>query len=255
MICHLPSAPLNSHAKFILTFAPQSATSWFQHIREISRKYSLPDPIHLLLYPPSKISYKKEVKLRVLDYWQQVLRKEASSLSSIKMLRTEYYSLLRPHPLWSASAGNPYETSKSIVVASMMSGRYKSDYMCRHWTPGNKCGQCLYPTCRDTNPPILGTLEHLLVYCPFHETIRQRLFVMFMDKAAPIPELYKFIRDIISNPPKVFQFLMEPLAFPLIRKMLSSQDVQAMVYYMTRTFAFCIHRERMISLGKWPIFK
>ena len=63
--------------------------------------------------------------------------------------------------MWVSSAGNAYETVKSIVWAKMVSGRYGTKILCRFWST-NRSGVCLAETCQN----VPGTLEHLLIECP-----------------------------------------------------------------------------------------
>ena len=57
-----------------------SSFSWFHQIRLLSQQYSLPDPLYTLANPLPKATYKRTVKLQVLDWWQSRLRYEAAQL-------------------------------------------------------------------------------------------------------------------------------------------------------------------------------
>ena len=70
------------------------------------------------------------------------------------------------------AGNNSFESAKSLVVGKMISGRYKSDYLCRHWTPSNRDGVCLADTCRE----VKGDLAHMLFECPVLQNHRARLF-------------------------------------------------------------------------------
>ena len=83
MICHLPSNPLNIHGKYILSSNLPSSCSWFMQIQELCKMYKLPPPLNLLSCPPLKKTFKKEVKLKILDIWQTLMRSEALLLSSL----------------------------------------------------------------------------------------------------------------------------------------------------------------------------
>ena len=217
MICHLPSDPLHHHAKYVLSEAPLSAKSWFFQIRDLCLKYKLPPPAHLLQNPPAKKPFKKEVKLRVLDYWQHLLRAEVVKLTSLNYLTPHYYSLSQPHPMWTTSASNPFECSKSTVLARMASGRYRTEVLCRHWTRNNREGFCTSPSCSQ----VLGDLEHLLIVCPALDNVRSRLQQMWLEKSVQFPQLHSFLRQIFNLAPSVqTQFIIEPLAFPPIVSLL-----------------------------------
>ena len=136
MICHLPEDPLHKHAKFVLTCLPPSSSSWFHHIRDLCMQYRLPHPLELLDDPVPKSRFKKLVKLNVTEYWQHLLAAECSSpdLSSLHHFDPSKSSLQQPHPIWTSSAGNCFESAKSTILARMVSGRYRTEMLSRFWT-------------------------------------------------------------------------------------------------------------------------
>ena len=140
MICHLPDDPLNIHAKYILTNAPPSAKSWFQQVRDSCSLYGLPDPLQLLHNPPSKEKFKSEAKQSIVDYWHEHFTVETRKLKSLKYFKPELYSLIKPHYMWSMAASNPFECSKSSVLAKFVSGKYRTQ-------AGAELGQAQYKIC------------------------------------------------------------------------------------------------------------
>ena len=89
-------------------------------------------------------------------------------------------------------------------------------------------------------------LEHLLVVCPALETVRERLFSMWLERSVMFPTLHSIIRDVLaSNEAAKVQFILEPLAFPQLANcyQLHGQRFIEQLSYLTRTFAFYIHRE------------
>ena len=233
--------PLHSHAKFILTKAPPSAKSWFQKIRDLCLQYDLPNPLQLLDEPATKEAFKSEIKLKVVEYWQSLLRIEASPLGSLKYFKPELYSLTKAHYMWTAAASRPFECSKSTILSRMASGRYRTEMLCRHWNT-NKAGHCRAPTCQQ----IPGTLEHLLVACQGLTDTRERMYQMWLEKSVMFPFLHSTIREVLVSVEELkVQFIMEPLAFP---QLLSAYKLHGQVFinqlsYLTRTYAFNIHRE------------
>jgi hypothetical protein len=215
MVCHLPGDPLNRHARYILTCAPPSAKSWFQQIRDLCSQYGLPTPLQQLDNPLPKEAFKSFVKKNIVDYWQTLLRVEASLLSSLQYFKPELYSLTKAHYMWTTAASNPFECSKSTILARMASGRYRTEMLCRHWST-NRAGHCRAPSCQQ----IPGTLEHLLVVCPALDTVRERLYQMWLEKSVMFPTLHSIIREVLkSNENFKVQFIIEPLAFPQLATM------------------------------------
>lgn len=159
MLLRLPGSILHRIARKKLHSAPDDSNSWFIQIRHLCVKYNLPSPLFLLSHTPSKTSFKSLVRRKVIDFWQTKLRDDSSSKPSLLYFKPQFMSLQAPHPLWTTSKQNPFEINKSLVVAKMLSGQYRSDWHCRHWSKINKDGFC--PLCPGSSIP--GTLEHMLV--------------------------------------------------------------------------------------------
>ena len=241
MISHLPDNPLNRHGRHILHTAPQSARSWFQQLRGICEQYGLGQALYLLDNPETKKSFKAKAKVRVVEHWKEQFVLEASKLKSLKYFKPELYSLTKPHYMWSTAANNPYECSKSTILARMVSGRYRSDMLCRYWS-SNRAGSCRAPTC----PGTPGTLEHLLVSCPALTVVRESLYQMWLERTVMFPGLHQSIRDIlVADPTDIVQFILEPLAFPQILADYRTHGSHFghQLSYLTRTFAFSVHQQ------------
>ena len=93
-----------------------SYKSWFQSLRLITEQYGLTDPLLIIQSPPSKESWNRLCKAKVISWWEQRLRGEAALLSSLSYFKASYMSLNRPHPMWTM-AESPYEVSKACTVA------------------------------------------------------------------------------------------------------------------------------------------
>ena len=252
MICHLPDDPLHQHAKYALSCLPPSSLSWFQQVRDICLQYNLPHPLVLLEKPVAKNRFKKLVKAKVTEYWQHLLAAECSSptMSSLRYFDPFKASLLHPHPMWTSAAGNSFECSKSTVLARMVSGRYRTEMMCRFWS-SNRSGHCLADTCQTVS----GDLEHLLIVCPALQHIRHRLHSLWLLKCANCPPLQNLLMRILgSNPELQVKFILDSTSFPeLIRlRQAFGQEIEHRVLYLTRTWAFAIHRGKQKLLGRWP---
>ena len=211
------------------------------HLKTQSNFFGLPNPLQLLGEPATKEAFKSEIKLKVVEYWQSLLRIEASSLGSFEYFKPELYSLTKAHYMWTAAASRPFECSKSTILSRMASGRYKTEKLCRHWNT-NKAGHCRAPTCQQ----IPGTLEHLLVACQGLTDTRERMYQMWLEKSVMFPVLHSTIREVLVSVEELkVQFIMEPLAFP---QLLSAYKLHGQVFinqlsYLTGTYAFNILRE------------
>ena len=122
MITRLPNNITYKIAFTKLSSDPDSSSSWFVQVRKLCSQYGLPSPLSLLTSPHSKCSYNSLVKKHVLEYWEEFMRSEAASKTSLAYFNTTNMSLTTPHPLWTTSGSNPFEINKSIIVARLLSG-------------------------------------------------------------------------------------------------------------------------------------
>ena len=123
----------------------------------------------------------------------------------------------------------------------MASGRYRTEMLTRHWSH-NKSGKCRAPSC----PEIAGTLEHLLAVCPALAQTRERLFQMWLERSVMFPSLHATVRSVLtSNETILTQFVLEPLAFPLVLRDFKShgEHFAQQLSFLTRTFAFYMHNQ------------
>jgi hypothetical protein len=133
----------------------------------------------------------------------------------------------------------------------MISGRYRSEDMCKHWSSSKQLGHCLAPTCSG----VTGDLEHMLLTCSAFQEVRARLTKLWLDRSTQSPALHQLIKMVLASPPLVqVQFILDPMVFDGIKMLIELYDFPIIehVLYLTRTYAYYIHREKMIMLGRWP---
>ena len=134
MICRRPNNILWRHAANIFEQSTISKKSWFLQIRDICLKYDLPHPLKLLDSQLSKDKFKKLVKSKVIDFWQSQLRKETELLPSLCFFSPNFMSLTKPHPIWWTAGSSPAKISMATVQSWLISGRYRTQFLCSHWT-------------------------------------------------------------------------------------------------------------------------
>ena len=251
MVCHLHGDPLYIHAKHVLTSASPSARSWFFAIKDICLQYALPHPLDLLETPPNKILFKKLIRQKVLDFWESKLAEEALALTSLKYFDPSIFNLRKPSLHWLYSTNKSYECAKTTVVARMLSGRYRTENLCRHWGSSNHEGFCLATTCTD----VVEDLVHILVECPALETVRNRMIAMWLERSDSYPSLHQMLKMVVASPPDIItQFVLTPWCFDGVSMLaeIYGQAILDHIIYLTRTYAYHIHRERLMQRGQWP---
>ena len=122
--------------------------------------------------------------------------------------------------------------------------------MTRFWST-NKQGYCLANTCSE----VQGDLEHLLVTCPALDPVRHRLHSLWCLKTSACPPLHWLIlKKLGAQPAELVKFILDPSACTEVLTLAQNlgPSVLELVMYLTRTWAWCIHRQKMILLDKWP---
>ena len=252
MICHLEGNILQVLAKEALVSAKVSARSWFHDIRNLCVQYELPHPLKLLENPFPKNLFKKLCKEKVTEFWHYKLSSKVASLSSLTYLQPRYLSLCSPHPMWTSLDDNPYQARAACIQALFLSGRYRTERMCRFWSK-NKDGICLLPSCK--NIFVSETIQHVLLHCSGMNENRRRL-KSFTDKiAVDKPVIQQIISTYMNTDDEYLrvQFLLDCSVLPLV---ISSYQIHGPIIYqqlyrISRTWCRSLHLARLKLLGRY----
>ena len=248
MVARLRGDPLYIHAQNILTVAKSSSKSWFLLVRDICLLYGLPHPISILENAPSKESFKKLCKAKIVSYWESKLRGESSLLPSLQYFHPKFMNLTKPHPIWATAGSNPYEVSKAIQQARFLSGRYRSARLMRHWASDNKDGFCFAPTCQNT----IESIEHILVHCKAYTECKARLYSLWLSTRNNV--VFKLVLEALSSETEyLVQFIVDCSVLPSVVKATQTHGPLILneLFYLTRSWCFSIHKQRMKLLGRW----
>ena len=251
MVSRLQDTFLNKIAVHQFLHVNVHAGSWFLQVRNICIQYNLPSPITLLQHPLNKYSYKKLIKSRVIDFWETHLRAEALELRehSLKYFKAEFMSLSKPHLLWSTCGSNPYEIHKSVIQARMLSGRYITDQLSRHWT-GNKLGLCSIPGCSGQE---FGSLEHILLSCPALSEARHRISLLIQKVALECEDFRAVLQTALNDQTAelIVQFILDCSSLPavILLNQNGGKHLVERLFYIGRTWCYSVHRSRMNKLG------
>ena len=158
-------------------------------------------------------------------------------------------SLCTSHPLWTF-ADSPYEVEKATTVASMLSGRYVTDYRSRHWAATNPDGLC--QICKFLGfPSESGTLTHLLLNCPGLSEVRSKMIKLWSNyminkpTLLPVVKLYTITSVDFSDQDRV-QFLLDPSVCPEVISsvQINGSGILSDLLYLTRTWCHSHHVKR-----------
>ena len=136
----------------------------------------------------------------------------------------------------------PYEVSKAVIALRMLSGRYRTDRLSRHWTTDNPQGFCRLPGCHDE----VGDLQHILLYCPALSTSRSNMIKLWSSFMVSKPTLLPIINKVtIEEPELLLQFLLDPSCLARVISYNSIHpDTLKHCLYLSRTWCFSTHVTR-----------
>ena len=253
MVCRLPTDPLHHHAVHVL-LTSSSPTSWFSQVRGLLQQYKLPHPLLLLHNPPAKEAFKNLVKSKVLDYWETKLRSEAEFLPSLSYFHPQFMSLSTPHRIWSTAGSNSYEVSKAKVQLMFLASQYPCAKLTRHWSTENPQGICSFQQCQDYGS--IESPEHILLHCPAYSQTRQRIISLCLNMREQVSQQLVTLLLLSNSSQKIMQFLLDCSAIPEVihAAQIHGEQIYRDLFYLSRTWCFALHRERMKRLCKWPIF-
>ena len=250
LVCRLKGDPLHQHAVHTLLTSSPTTQSWFIQVRNLLLQYHLPHPLYLLQDPPSKETFKRLVKSRVIDFWEKKFRAEAALLSSLRYFHTTFLSLVTPHRLFKSAGPNMYEVSKAKVQLLFLSRQYPCGERVRHWALDNKEGFCSYPPC--TEMKVLESPEHILLTCQAYHSTRLNLIDAALRTCTSQTHAL-FLRHLFSNMANMMLFLLDPSSIPEVISCAQTygENIYNDIFYIGRTWCYSLHRERSKRLGRW----
>jgi hypothetical protein len=249
MIARLgPDNILQRHGIYLLHHGVPA--SWFAQVRQLCTLYGLPDPLLTLTSPPASVAaWKTANKTAVRAYWHAKLVADAAALPSLCFLRPAFLPLGRgAHPLWRTCGASPTAVRAATVQARMLSGRYRTDWMRRHWA-GEESGACRLPGCGAAR----GDLPHLLAgACPALAPALARVlgFWDLVLKAQPL--LLPPVLSALQGPPVSFvTFVLDPSTDPAVIALCQrhGRGVLDPLFRLSRAWVWAAHRERLRQLG------
>ena len=188
-----------------------------------------------------------------MNYWEQRLRAEAASLDSLKFFHPSFMSLSSPHPLWTTAGSSPTKVSMATVQALMISGRYRTEGLCSHWSSNNQ-GSCrLSDLCNS-----FEDISHILQFCTALDSTRIKLVNFTSSFIIDNPEVQQIVNEFCTpTSPHFCQFLLDCSILPTVIASVQQNGSRILhqLFTLTRIWCFSLHRDRLKLLGRWPHLK
>ena len=242
-----PNNTLHQHGVYMLHHSVPN--SWFSSLRQTAAKYSLPDPLQILVSPPPKLEFKAKVKHAITSFWHASLVRDGASLPSLCYLRLPFLPLgAGPHPVWWTAGSSPSAVRAATVQAKMLSGRYRSCWLRRHWT--GESGACRLPGCGQ----LPGDVAHLIsAECPALQPYLADTFPHLLTMLSHTPELLSpLLNAMNSDRDNATSFLLDPSTNSEVIALVQQYGqgpVLGPLFQVSRAWIWSAHRSRMRLLG------
>ena len=162
-------------------------------------------------------------------------------------------SLRKPHPIWSTAGSSPAQVTMATVQAQMLSGRYRTQLLCSHWSPqADGCCQ-LSTECSD----IIEDLPHILQFCKQLSEVRNHMIDFAQNYTGHMQITKKLVQKFcLPTSPYFCHFLLDcsSLADVISAVQTDGNEVLYILFHITRTFCYTLHKSRLKILGRWRNF-
>ena len=151
-------------------------------------------------------------------------------------------SLSKQHPIWTTTGGNPHEVAKAVQQARLLSGRYRTNDLIKHWNQ-SQTGLCSAPGCDSKE-----TVTHIIIECRAYTNTRQKLLSMWLSTHSQL-----VLQALTSTNEYLIQFILDCSSLPQVitAKQKYGEVIFSEIFRLTRTWCFALHRERLRIQGRW----
>ena len=87
-----PDSKIYQIVKYLLETSLENSRTWSMHLKHLSEKYGLPNPLQCLkLDAPVKSQYKEEILTKISAYYENSLRENAADNSKMLFLNDKHF--------------------------------------------------------------------------------------------------------------------------------------------------------------------
>ena len=236
-----PSSKVYQIIKYLLETAEASSRTWAIHLKFLSEKYGLEDPLNCLKKdPPSKSIYKETIRTKITAYYELELRESAKTNSRMQYFNVNLLSL-RGKPHYSLSnILTTQDVLKCRPHLKMLSG----DYLTYEVKSKQSGGSCL---CRCCESSLTESILHLITQCDAYKEIRTKIMKQFHDILNRTGFNFK---EILDNNERLTQFILDPTSMNLPYRIHQNYPYLKDLLKLSRDYCFAINAIRTKILNQ-----
>ena len=233
-----PDTKVYDIVKYLLEHSNENSRTWSAHIRHLSTKYELEDPLMCLRRdPPTKSEYKEYIATRITVYYEKLLRQSAASIDQMKYLNVSTIGLRgRHHPaLANMSSAQVVRLSRPHI--KFLAGNYLT-YQIKSEQSGGS------PLCRICPTECTETVSHVISTCTGMAAERGRLLIEYSQLCKKTMNHIEF-DEILKNEDTLCQFILDLLSLNLQTRVSLSDPLVPDFYKLSRDFCHIIDKTRL----------
>ena len=233
-----PDSKIYEIVKYLLEISSENSRTWSTHVRHLSEKYGLEDPLSCLRRdPPSKSTYKEMIATRITAHYEQTLRQSAEGNDMMQYLNVSTFGLRgRRHPALS-NLITTQEVKQSRPHMKFLAGNYLT-YKIKSDQSGGS------PRCRICQSGCDETICHVISSCEALSIERKRLLIEFDQLCKKTKNQISF-DDILKSEEKLCQFIIDPTSLNLQSRVSLSDPLVPVFYKLARDFCYIIDKTRI----------
>ena len=235
-----PSSKVYQIIKYLLETAETKSRTWSTHLRFLSEKYGLEDPLDCLKKdPPSKSVYKETVRTKITAYYELELRQSAKTNSQMHYFNVNLLSLRgKPHHSLS-NILTTQDVRKSRPHLKMLTGDYLT-----YEVKSRQSGGPSNCRCCETAP--IENILHLITECDAYKEIRANIMKQLYDLLKSTG--FKF-EKIFGNNEHLTQFILDPTSMNLPYRIDQNDLNLKELMKLSRDYCFAINsiRTKLLS--------
>ena len=229
--------------KYLLQNSGKNSRTWSIHVRNLSEKYEIEDPlISLERDPPEKSQFKEFIQTKICVFYEKSLRDAAKTNSKMTYFNVNLTGLRgRYHPALTGLVTTK-QVKNSRIHLKMLIGDYLT-YSVKAAQSGGS------PICRCCSPqtPENEDILHILTKCENYSDIRKRMLPGYQVLCLQTKTRLDF-EAITCDAETLAQFILDPSSFNLEYRVNVSDPILTSIFQLTRDYCNAIHNKRMNSL-------
>ena len=239
-----PSSKIYGVVKHILETSETNSRTWAVHVKSLSEKYGLPQPLDCLKHdPPSKSEYRELILTKICSYFENELRSKAKTNSSMQFFNVSVTGLRgRRHPALS-TVTTTYEVQKSRIHLKMLVGDYLT-----YDLKSIRSGGSPHCRCCSNQSSAKEDIVHILTQCDAYNDIRERIYPEFSAVCNESKSGLEF--QTLHSEYSLTQFILDPSSLNLERRININDPVLEKLFQVSRDFCYTINSRRIEQLRR-----